>query len=436
MERDNEPYLPARYRQKVREKQQRRRLRKILAAAIIIAVIALVLVFLAGFLITGRQAASADSSTQATNAQTATPAPVVTPFPNTTATPSPEYSIAPGVPVAAEGGSLSLAGAAAALGEYYPEEDYTISSVNYTAGSSRNLFGFEIQPAGSPPGTHGFVVFIDAASGKPWSPGQETAAVSPDKAEAIATSAFPGVKADTVRVWYEESPDKGGVWQFIFASGNTTIISGSVDASSGELVSFTRHIPRTGRTTGPVLTVQTAQDTASRYISDRNGGELPLNLTSARYEAWGTPSLPAAGQYLFSWQRTFLDYPVDTDGVKVDVDALTGDVIGYDKVWTTQDYAFSQTTEQAVAQRDAGFAVMRAAKTVFPDSVESIRVLSAEMRWNNRHAPGASQQPGSVPLAWKVVFDDATIRADPSLPRGVGWVDIQTGNVTSLQYSH
>jgi hypothetical protein len=79
---------------------------------------------------------------------------------------------------------------------------------------------------------------------------------------------------------------------------------------------------------------------------------------------------------------------------------------------------------------------MQAAKTKFPLSVESVRIISADIRWNNRHTPGITQRPGSVPLAWKVLFDDATIRADPTLPQGIGWVDIQTGNVTELEYRH
>ena len=89
-----------------------------------------------------------------------------------------------------------------------------------------------------------------------------------------------------------------------------------------------------------------------------------------------------------TWERLFLDHPVDTDGIEVDVDSVTGDVIGYDKQWSTQDYAFSQTLDQAVAQRDATFAVMQAAKMVYPDSIENVRILSAEMRWNNRQTPG------------------------------------------------
>lgn len=441
----NGPYLPERYKQKVREKQQRRRVKKLLFAGIIIATIIVILVLLAGFLSNGPQAPPPVTPTPAVSAApTATPASVTTPLPYDTTislpsvnpAPAMEYTIAPGVPVTATGGSLSLAGAVAALRDYYPEEDYAIRSVNYSAGISRSLFGFEIKPAISPVGTPESMVFIDAITGKPYATGQETAAVTADKAKEIATSSFPDVSADNVKLWYYDSRDKGGVWMFILASGNMTHVSGSVDATSGDLVSFIRNIPSAGRQADPVITQDKAENIASHYISDHNGGALPLNQTSARYEAWGTPSVPAAGRYVFAWERMFLDYPVDKDGIEVSVDSVTGDVIGYDKLWTTPDFAFSQTLEQAVVQRDATFAVMQAAKNLYPDSVESVRIHSAEIRWNNQHVPGASQRPGSVPLEWKVTFDDVVIRADPTLPEGVGWVDIQTGNVTALEYRH
>jgi hypothetical protein len=441
----NEPYLPARYKQKVREKQQRRRVKKLLVAGLIIAAIIVVLVLLAGFLSKSPQATPPVTPTSAaTAAPTAMPSAVTTtlsydtttPLPYITSAPATEYTLAPGVPVAATGGSLPLAGAVAALRDYYPEENYTIRSVNYSAGSSRSLFGFTIRPAGSTTGTAESLVFIDAVTGKPYAASQETAAVPIDKAKEIATSAFSDVNTNNVKIWYYDSPEKGGVWMFILASGNLTLVSGSVDATTGELVSFTRNIFYAGRQADPVTTQDKAQNIASHYISNHNGGALPLNQTSARYEAWGTPSVPAAGRYVFAWERTFLDYPVDTDGIDVTIDSVTGDVIGYDKQWTTPDFAFSQTSEQAVAQQDATFAVMQAAKKVYPDSVEGVRILSAEMRWNNQHAPGASQRPGSVPLEWKVVFDDATIRTNPTLPQGVGWVDIQTGVVTGIEYRH
>ena len=85
---------------------------------------------------------------------------------------------------------------------------------------------------------------------------------------------------------------------------------------------------------------------------------------------------------------------------------------------------------------DAGVAVIRAAGNVFPASADSIRIISEEILWQNRHPPGVIQQPGRIPLRWKVVFDDDIIRANASLPSATGWADIRTGNVTELDYRH
>ncbi|MDD1685410.1 YcdB/YcdC domain-containing protein [Methanoregula sp.] len=451
----NEPYLPARYRQKVREKQQRRRQKKILIAGIIIAVVIAVIWILAGFFQTVSLAPAVTSPVPATTpvpAVTTTPVPVeqstpvpaavpaittasviTTPVPDETASSATGYIIAPGVPVDSTGSALSLSGAVDVLRNYYSEEDYTITKVNYTTTSVGSLFGFTIT---STTGGSESTIFIDAATGKPYAFGQETTTISEDKVKGIATSAFPDAGASTIRTWYYNSPDKGGIWMFILASGNTTLITGSLDATTGELVSFRKKIPSSGRREEPTTTLEKAQATASHYISEKNGGTLPLNLTSSRYEAWGTPSAPSAGQYLFSWERLYLDHPVDTDGISVTVDAESGEVIGYDKQWSTPDFAFSRSVDQTIIQRDATFAVMQEAKKRYPDSVESIRVLSAELRWNNNHDPATSQLSGTVPLEWKIVFDDAVIRADSSLPIGTGWVDIQMGNVTEMHYRH
>jgi hypothetical protein len=211
---------------------------------------------------------------------------------------------------------------------------------------------------------------------------------------------------------------------------------GSIDASSGETTAFVLIVPHTGRPAGPAIDTDKAKGIADQYISDHNGGPLPLNMTTEAYEDWGNATSPAAGRYILTYERIYQDFPVDTDRIVVSVDSVTGNVLAYDKVWTTPDFAFSDTDELAVGERDATFAVMEAAGIKYPLSVETVRIISADIRWDNLHPPGITQKPGSVPLAWKVVFDDAVIRADPSLPRGIGWVNIQTGNVTELEYRH
>ena len=159
-------------------------------------------------------------------------------------------------------------------------------------------------------------------------------------------------------------------------------------------------------------------------------------MTSSRYEPWGTAAGPVAGQYRFTYKRMYSGYPTDEDGFMVAVDAVTGQVIGYCQLWTTQDYSFAETMGPSLTSYDAGVAVIRAAGNVFPASADSIRIISEEILWQNRHPPGVIQQPGRIPLRWKVVFDDDIIRANASLPSATGWADIRTGNVTELDYRH
>jgi hypothetical protein len=450
----NEPYLPERYKKRVREKQQRRQTRKILLAGAVVAIISVSIWLLAGFTMSGPhemppQTVPATASIPATEdvssvipetSASAVPAQAsisaTSPATATNTALAGEYSGNPTIPPTVPEGMLSLDEATVAFREYYPEANYAISSVNFSSGISRSLFGFTIRPKGSITRSTEPVIFIDAATGIPWAADQETAAFPQEKVKGVVTSLFSETGQGTVKTWYHDDPVRGGLWMFNSASGNLTLITGSLDASTGELISFTRSIPQSGRPQVPVITAQKAQSIANNYLRDQTGGTFTFNLTSAGYDTWGTPSVPVAGRYFFTWQRMYLDYPVDTDGVTAAVDAVNGDMIAFDRQLTTPDFAFSQIPEQTVVQRDATFAIMKAAKEIYPGSVESIRILSAEIRWNNAHTPDTSQRPGTVPLGWKIVFDDTEIRAEPSLHEAVAWVDIQSGDVTSMDYRH
>jgi len=448
---ENKPYLPERYRQKIREKNRRRAAVKILTITLILIVIAVLV-----FSLSQLQWVSLPAVPFSPPSQPA-PSPVVvttmsldsqmgTPAQSTSRTPLPPaspaavplvagYAIEPGVTQQAGSGSLSLVQAEAALRRYCPEDMFTISSVNYSAGSARSLFGFTLRTAGGQSPKEDLVVFIDAASGMPWSAGEETAAIPKEMVSEVVLAEFPYEGVFTPGIWYDDSPQEGSVWRFTLASGNMTLVSGSVDATTGEIQAFARNIPLYGRPADPAVTQETAQGIAEKYVTARTSG-LPLILTSSRYDRWGTESVPAAGAYTFSWERRYLDYPVDTDGITVVVDALNGDIIEYDKRWTTAEYAFSQAIVPTIARHDATYAAMEAARTVYPEQIGSVRILSSELRWNNGQMKGTVPRPGSVPLAWKIVFDDEILRTNASLVPGIAWIDIQTGNMTAIEYRH
>ncbi|MGA2918636.1 YcdB/YcdC domain-containing protein [Methanoregula sp.] len=436
----NQPYLPGRYRKKVRENQSRRLRKKLLLAGALVAIAAIAIFIFSGIFSTHGTPSPLShplvpASGSAMTTITVSVAPTVIPATNVTPSETYAFTVGPGVPVQASGDTISLSEAVASLREYYPAGDSSISSVNFSSGSNHTLFGFTLTPT-TPQWGEDFVVFIDATTGEPYAPGQENAAITASKAKILALSAFPGIHPEQVKVWYANDPVKGGGWQFIFLTQNTVLARGTLDATTGDTTALILIVPHTGRPASPSIDQDKAKTIADQYISDHNGGPLSLNMTTEHYEDWSTASEPAAGQYVLTYERIFQDFPVDTDRIAIAVDSVTGNVLSYDKTWTTEDFAFSQTVELAVGMRDATFNVMQAAKTKFPLSVESVRIISADIRWNNRHTPGITQRPGSVPLAWKVLFDDATIRADPTLPQGIGWVDIQTGNVTELEYRH
>lgn len=194
-------------------------------------------------------------------------------------------------------------------------------------------------------------------------------------------------------------------------------------------------IPAASGQNTPLITQEKAQEQAIRAISERNGGALPLlNLTSVRYGDEGSPMQSPRGVYMFFFERLFQGYPVDTDGIQVVVDGRSGDITSYEPRWTTPDFAFSQADKPAITQQDVTLAVMDAVKSRFPNAAENFRILSSGLRWNNQQTSDAGQRPGSVPLAWKVTFDDDTFPATTSHAEGIAWVDIQTGNITSLDY--
>jgi hypothetical protein len=115
---------------------------------------------------------------------------------------------------------------------------------------------------------------------------------------------------------------------------------------------------------------------------------------------------------------------------------LNGDITGYDRRWTSPDSAFSVATDPLVTRYEATYAVLKKAQEIYPSSGASIAIVSEEIRWKDQHQPGSIPRPGSIPIAWKLQFTDATILAEQVPVPAVGWVDAQTGAVLDFYYHH
>ncbi len=426
-------YLPERYRQQVKAKKQRRLYKKLGTA------VGVIVLFIVGYLLISGMLLAPLSSPPPANPVTPIPAMgVQTPAPgaNVTAAVTPGYSIGSGISALHSKEVLPLDTAVSFIREEYPADTWTLVSVNLTDRySGRTLYEFVILPGDRSSAETPFTVFEDAVTGDPFTRGQESARITQKQAQDLARKAFPEIQPELVRVRYSTSPDTVRAWNFMFVKGTSPLLTGSMDADTGLIPSFAYTIQKMGRPANPVLDMPAAQKIAKRYISDQNG-PVAVNMSTGRYSPLGSPSDPVAGQYLFIFSRVVNDIPCDKDGFLVGVDAVKGEITAYERHWDSPDNAFSVTSEPLVLKREATFSALLRAKETYPESVSGLRIVSADIRWKDQHAYGVTPRLGSIPLAWKVTFDDDSIRANRSAQPAVAWVDAQTGSIIDFEYRH
>ena len=433
-------YLPERYKQQIEAKKKRRLVKKIAAFCGVIAACILLYLVLSGGVFTtpapstltlpGPLGLSLDNVSLLPSGEAGTPS-----SQNITARENPGISIGPGVPVIPSGDMLSLDTATAFLRQDYPASDYGIISVNVTDRyRNRILYEFTLRQPGSGSEDPGFPALVDARTGDPYTTGQESAKITIDRAKAVVRESFYTLQKDTVRVRYQNAPDSLRSWMFSVSREGNTILRGSLDPDTGQLLSFTRNISWEGRQADPLLDISAARSIADRYIIEKNNGPLPLNMSEERYLPLRTPQKTVAGDYVFIYNRIVQAIPCDSDGFTISVDSIKGDVNGYDRRWNSPDSAFSVAVDPLVTRYEATYSILQRAKETYPSSVDHLTIVSAEIRWKDHHAAGTLPRPGSIPMAWKVQFTDDIIRAKQL--KGTGWVDVQTGKILDFYYPH
>jgi hypothetical protein len=390
----NEPYLPERYKEIVRKKKQRRLVKKIgMIAAGIVALI-VVYILLSGFL-------------------GGSPQPIPTPMPSPTPAVTPQLTTA--VPATTAPVATTMQAKTAVPTTVLTTKPPTIAT--------------EIATETPEP-------VLTARANTYVTPKGDAPKITEKQAVAIALVAFPNLPSGKMSVELATDPIFGQVWKYTLQADTTMEASGLISAETGTVVTYNRTIHPGARPQNPVLTMGNARQIADSTINDRNTGILSVNMSDSRYVPLSTPGGNVAGTYRFVFNRVIQDYPCDTDGFIVSVDAVSGAVTEWVQHWESPDNAFMILDTPIVPKYDAIYAVQAKAKTIYPGSIGSLQIVSAERVWKDEHAPGTTPRPSSIPLAWKVVFDDETIRGHPEARRGVGWVDTYTGEIIEITYQH
>jgi hypothetical protein len=220
-----------------------------------------------------------------------------------------------------------------------------------------------------------------------------------------------------------------------YGASNSALLTGSFDAETGQLTSFTRIISLAERPDNAIIDNTSAKKIAERYISDRSG-PVSIGLATEQYSHLDISSSPVAGTWIFVFNRIVQDYPCDVDGFTIAVDSVSGEVTSYERRWSAPDYAFIVAPEPLELKREATYTVLRKAQDTYPGLASGVRVISADIRWNDGHPAGTVPRPASILLGWKVVFDDDLIRKMPTPIPAVAWVDVQSGSLISFEYNH
>ena len=426
------PYLPERYRQQVKAKKQRRIYKKLVTTGLVIAIALIVIFLLSGLLSAPRLSSLAQSP--------ALPVPITsvqnaTPVVNVTVTVTPGYARGTDISTLSTSDVLPLEKAVSLLSLEYPADTYTMVSANLTdRHAGLMLYEFTLKPTGKGSTGTPFTVFYHAVTGDPYTAGEENARITAEEAQDLVRKAFSPHQSDLLLARYSPGPYAEGGWNFRIVRSTTPVITGTLDAETGTILAFNRSIQKTGRPGEPVLDMPGAQAIADRYISGRNG-PVAVNMSEGRYYPLGNPSVPVAGYYTFIYNRMVNNIPCDEDGFILDVDSATGEITRYERHWTTLENAFSVASEPIVLKREATFSALQQAKEVYPESTSGLWIVSAEIRWMDRHPSGVTPRPGSIPLAWKVTFDEDVTQANGAQP-AVAWVDTQTGSILDFEYRH
>jgi hypothetical protein len=437
-------YIPERYRQQIEARKRREFVIRLAAVIGVVVICAAAFVFLTGLGTT--PVTPGGNSTPAitpisTLSVSATPSEIpVTTVPSTaiptTTVSTPGPILSPALLAAQqETGILPYDSAGSSLRDDYPESSFVIISADITGTlPSKRLYAFVIRAVGEPAGAT-LTVYVDAVTGDPYSPAQENAGISLERAKNVIADSFTGLHPESTRVRYSEISGGQSFWNFTLMKENSTVGSGALDAGTGQIVAFSRMIAPSGRPAQPVLTAASARAVADRYVNDQNG-PVSVNMSDEHYVPLTTSGAPVAGQYVLKYERLVQDYPCDFDGFTVSIDSVSGDITGYERRWQDPDYAFVVSPVPTIVKRDATFTVLRKAQDTFPGLATGITIISAEIRWKDGHAAGTVPRPGSIPLAWKVVFDDEIIKAEQSPVPAVAWVDVQSGSLLEFNYTH
>ncbi len=265
--------------------------------------------------------------------------------------------------------------------------------------------------------------------------------IGEEDARSLAAAALerevPGIAIERMAAEPYDRQSYGDVWRFRVKAEDDPDPEGDIgvwiDAADGETVYF--QDARDGyRSADPVITIDAAEEIADTYLRERN--ESPnLVKTTAVLSTVETPLGMRNGPYHFVYRRLIDGVLCLYDGILLDVDSIDGRVVSYYRTWKVSENDILADPDPSLSEDAVQERVLTYLHETHGTGPGDIAVRSIELRWYDLAArKRQSKEPVTVPLAWRIAFDDEWYRSQDPPRTAALWMDAHSGDILHLDY--
>ncbi|WP_161937573.1 YcdB/YcdC domain-containing protein [Methanoculleus thermophilus] len=264
-----------------------------------------------------------------------------------------------------------------------------------------------------------------------------------EEARSLAVAALeremPGIRIERMVAEPYDVQTYGDVWRFRVKAEDDPDLEGDIsvwiDAADGEMVYFLDGRDYY-RPADPSVTIEAAEEIANAYLRERKESSDVVK-TVAVLSTVDTPLGSRNGPYHFVYQRSIDGVLCLYDGVTLDIDSIDGRVVSYHKAWRVSDNDTTADPDPSITEDAAQERVLAYLNDTYGTDPGEIVIRATELRWYDLAArQRRSQEPVSVPLAWRIEFDDERYRSQDPPRTTTVWIDAHSGEILSAAYDN
>lgn len=137
------------------------------------------------------------------------------------------------------------------------------------------------------------------------------------------------------------------------------------------------------------------------------------------------------------YRRSIDDVLCLYDKITLEIDSIDGRVVSYYKIWRVSDNDTMADPDPSITEDAAQERVLAYLNDTYGTDPGDIATRATELRWYDLAAQHRrSQESITLPLAWRIEFDDEWYRSQDPPRTAEVWIDAHSGEVLSAAYNH